>query len=133
LLIFLLLLTVWTIDRPSLKCTFITWGNTKVDTFLMYGSYYGTIAAIAVSAVFLFNKAQSIKMKNKSLSNFIFCLGLNILTAPIAFFIGGMATDSPESNYFDFFKGFLFIQMIPLILLIISGLMLLIYKKQKKA
>jgi len=99
----------------------------------MYGSYYGTIAVIAVSAVYLFNKAQSIKMKNKSLSYFIFCLGLNILAAPIAFFIGGMATDSPESNFFDFFKGFLFIQTIPLILLIISGLMLLIDKKQKKA
>ncbi|MCM3665157.1 hypothetical protein M3204_12135 [Mesobacillus subterraneus] len=104
-----------------------------MDTFLMYGSYYGSIAVIAVLAVFLFIKAQSIKMKNKSLSYFILCLGLNILTAPIAFFIGGMATDSPESNYLDFVKGFLFIQMIPFMMLIISALILLKNKKQMKA
>ncbi len=41
-------------------------------------------------------------------------LGINILTIPLSFFIGGMATDSPDSTRLDFWKGFFFIQKISL-------------------
>ncbi|WP_103623694.1 hypothetical protein, partial [Bacillus thuringiensis] len=44
--------------------------------------------------------------------------GINILTIPLSYFIGGMATDSPDSTRLDFWKGFFFIQKIPLFLLI---------------
>ena len=67
-------------------------------------------------------------------SFFLICLGVNITVIPIAVFIGIMATDAPDSNAFDFLKGFLFIQAIPIILFIISTLKLLFSLKiQKKS
>lgn len=60
------------------------------------------------------------KNKNKNLLLLIYLsLGLNLITAPIALFIGGMATDPPDSTQLDFLKGFLFIQAIPLFILFI--------------
>ncbi|PQZ52311.1 hypothetical protein CQZ94_24515 [Bacillus sp. MYb209] len=60
------------------------------------------------------------KNKNKNLLLLIYLsLGLNLITAPLAFFIGGMATDPPDSTELDFLKGFLFIQAIPLFILFI--------------
>ncbi|PED17385.1 DUF6843 domain-containing protein [Bacillus toyonensis] len=60
------------------------------------------------------------KNKNKNLLVLIYLsLGLNLITAPIALFIGGMTTDPPGSTELDFLKGFLFIQAIPLFLLFI--------------
>lgn len=46
-------------------------------------------------------------------------LGLNLLTRPLALFIDGFATDPPDSTELDFWKGFLFIQAIPLLILFI--------------
>ncbi|MEC3249775.1 hypothetical protein P9159_24580 [Bacillus cereus] len=60
------------------------------------------------------------KNKNKALLLLIYLsLGLNLITAPLALFIGGMATDPPDSTQLDFLKGFLFIQAIPLFILFI--------------
>lgn len=60
------------------------------------------------------------KNKSKNLLLLIYLsLGLNLITAPVAFFIGGMATDPPDSTELDFLKGFLFIQTIPLLILFI--------------
>lgn len=60
------------------------------------------------------------KNRNKNLMLLIYLsLGLNLITAPIALFIGGMATDPPDSTQLDFLKGFLFIQAIPLFILFI--------------
>lgn len=47
-------------------------------------------------------------------------LGINILASPLALFIGTMATASPHSTRLDFREGFLFIQKIPLIILLLS-------------
>ncbi|MCP8968426.1 hypothetical protein [Ectobacillus ponti] len=83
-----------------------------------YIVFYGTILLIIGGAIFLFIKADSPKIKAKHLSGVIVGLGLNIFTSPLAFFIGGMATDPPDSTMLDFWKGFLFIQAIPLLILL---------------
>lgn len=58
--------------------------------------------------------------KNKNLLLLIYLsLGLNFITDPLALFIGGMATDPPDSRQLDFLKGFLFVQAIPLFILFI--------------
>lgn len=60
------------------------------------------------------------KNKSKNLLLLVYLsLGLNLLTSPVAFFIGGFATDPPDSTELDFLKGFLFIQAIPLLILFI--------------
>ncbi|ASI83667.1 hypothetical protein B4118_1305 [Bacillus cereus] len=50
----------------------------------------------------------------------------------MALFIGVMATDSPYSTKLDFFGGFLFIQGIPLLLLLAAFLKFAIAKKTKQ-
>lgn len=82
--------------------------------------YYGILFLILGIAVFLFIMAGSRKIRNKNLSFVLIGLGVNILASPVAFFIGVMATDSPYSTRLDFWKGFLFIQGIPLFLLLIA-------------
>ncbi|MCQ6525082.1 MULTISPECIES: hypothetical protein [Bacillus] len=82
--------------------------------------YYGTLFLILGIAVFLFIMAGSRKIRNKNLSFVLITLGINILGSPMALFIGGMATDSPYSTALDFWKGFFFIQGIPLFLLLIA-------------
>ncbi|KWW52611.1 hypothetical protein AWW69_21865, partial [Bacillus cereus] len=82
--------------------------------------YYGILFLILGIAVFLFIMAGSRKIRNKNLSFVLIGLGINILASPVAFFIGVMATDSPYSTRLDFWKGFLFIQGIPLFLLLIA-------------
>lgn len=82
--------------------------------------YYGILFLILGIAVFLFIMAGSRKIRNKNLSFVLIGLGINILASPMALFIGGMATDSPYSTALDFWKGFFFIQGIPLFLLLIA-------------
>ncbi|PGO25220.1 hypothetical protein CN984_19500 [Bacillus cereus] len=82
--------------------------------------YYGILFLILGIAVFLFIIAGSRKIRNKNLSFVMIGLGINTLTSPVALFIGVMATDSPYSTRLDFWKGFLFIQGIPLFLLLIA-------------
>ena len=67
---------------------------------------------------FLYSRQE--KKKNKKLSFIFFCLGINVAAIPMSYFIGGMATNAPDSTMLDFYKGFLFIQGIPLLLFIIS-------------
>jgi hypothetical protein len=49
---------------------------------------------------------------------------------PLSFFIGGMATDSGDESLF--WSGFLFVQAIPLLILLVSIVILLVgrFKKQ---
>ena len=90
--------------------------------------YNAIFWGIIVSGIFLMIKGI---LKD---SFFLISLGLNVTAIPIALFIGIMATDAPDSNSFDFLKGFLFIQGIPIILFIISTLKLLFgIKNQKKS
>ncbi|WP_459500504.1 hypothetical protein [Bacillus sp. C1] len=60
------------------------------------------------------------------------CFWLNICLLPLSFFIGGFATDPPDSTELDFWKGFLFIQGIPLIVFIIGFLILVVINNKQK-
>ena len=82
--------------------------------------FYGILLFIVGAAIYLFIKADAIKMKNPKLSFFLLSLALNSIALPLSLFIGGMATDAPDSNNLDFLRGFLFVQAIPLIMLFIS-------------
>ncbi|WP_417852393.1 hypothetical protein [Bacillus wiedmannii] len=83
------------------------------------GFYFGLLFLIIGTALVLFIMAALPKIWSKNLSFVMIGLGINILTIPLSFFIGGMATDSPDSTRLDFWKGFFFIQKIPLFLLIL--------------
>ncbi|QWG92863.1 hypothetical protein [Bacillus mycoides] len=87
---------------------------------LSYIKFYGTIFLIIGTAIFVMIKADSPKIKAKNLSFVMIGLGINILASPLALFIGTMATDSPRSTMLDFWKGFLFIQAIPLLILLLA-------------
>lgn len=81
---------------------------------------YGILIIIVIIAIFLLVKAEGMRTKNKNLAFLYLSLGVNVTVLPFSFFIGGMATDSPASGYIDFLKGFLLVQTIPLILLLVS-------------
>ncbi len=89
-----------------------------VDIVFYFGFYFGLLFLIIGTALALFIMAALPKIWSKNLSFVMIGLGINILTIPLSFFIGGMATDSPDSTRLDFWKGFFFIQKIPLFLLI---------------
>lgn len=82
--------------------------------------FYGTLFLIFGTAIFIFLMADSPKIKAKNLSFIMVGLGVNLFTSPMAFFIGGMATDPPDSTMLDFWKGFFFIQTIPLLILLVA-------------
>ncbi|EJS10948.1 hypothetical protein CQ058_30140 [Bacillus sp. MYb56] len=87
--------------------------------FIMYFVFYfGLLFLIIGTALSLFIMAALPKIWNKNLSFIMIGLGINIIAIPLSFFIGVMATDSPDSTRLDFWKGFFFIQKIPLFLLI---------------
>ncbi len=90
------------------------------DNMVYMMFYYGILFLILGIAVFLFIMAGSRKIRDKKLSFVMIGLGINTLASPVALFIGVMATDSPYSTRLDFWKGFLFIQGIPLFLLLIA-------------
>ena len=81
---------------------------------------------IIVSGIYFIIKGSSKK------SFFLISIGLNLTVLPVAVFIGIMATDAPTSDHVDFFKGFLFIQAIPIILVMISTLKLVFNSKIQK-
>lgn len=95
-------------------------------------SFYVTLFLIFGTAIFLFFLSGSSKIKAKNLSLIMICLRINLLTSPMALFIGVMATDSPYSTTLDFFGGCLFIQGIPLLLLLAAFLKFAIAKKTKQ-
>ncbi|MED1559458.1 hypothetical protein [Bacillus paramycoides] len=101
--------------------------------------YYVSLFLIFGTAIFLFFLSGSSKIKAKNLSLIMVCLGINLLTSPVAFLIGGIAdyagvvanygayfagesaTAPPlVSRALYFFGGFLFIQGIPLLILLIA-------------
>ncbi|MBT2743331.1 hypothetical protein [Bacillus sp. ISL-77] len=88
--------------------------------------YSVILIGIIGSGIFLIIKGDSKK------SFFLICLGVNLIIIPLSLFIGGMATDAPVSDMFDFFKGFLLVQAIPLVLLIISILRILLSSRNSK-
>lgn len=94
--------------------------------------YYGVLFLIIGTAIFMFIKAGSRKIRDKNLSFVMVGLGINILASPLALFIGTMATASPNSTRLDFWKGFLFIQKIPLIILLLALIWWFIRKNKKK-
>ena len=94
--------------------------------------YYGILFLILGIAVFLFIMTGSRKIRNKNLSFVLIGLGINILASPMALFIGGMATDSPYSTALDFWKGFFFIQIIPLFILLVALIRWFILKGKEK-
>ncbi|MGE7939933.1 hypothetical protein [Bacillus paramycoides] len=106
-----------------------------IGYFEYYGTlivFYGILFLIIGTAIFVIIKADSPKIKAKNLSFVMIGLGINILASPLAFFIGGMATDSPDSTELDFWKGFLFIQAIPLLILLLALVWWFIRRKKVK-
>ncbi|EJQ38315.1 hypothetical protein IEE_05087 [Bacillus cereus BAG5X1-1] len=83
-------------------------------------------------AIFEFFKSDSPKTKDKNLIFIMGSLGVNLCTIPVAFFIGVMATDSPDSTELDFWGGFLFIQAIPLLILLVALIWWFIRKGKEK-
>ncbi|MED0980743.1 hypothetical protein P4T48_14620 [Bacillus paramycoides] len=101
------------------------------------GIYYVPLFLILSTAIFLFFLSGSSKIKAKNLSLIMVCLGINLLTSPIAFLIGGIAEYAGGVAYYGayyagdsaiapplisralyFLGGFLFIQGIPLLILL---------------
>ena len=89
------------------------------------------LLVIIAIAIILFWSAGLPKIKSKKLSFVMFSLGLNVIATPLALFIGVMATDSPTSTTNNFWAGFLFIQGIPLSILIIGILKWFIIDRRK--
>ncbi|HDR7367767.1 hypothetical protein [Bacillus toyonensis] len=89
-----------------------------IDVILYFVFYFGALFLILGTALVLFIASALPVIRKKNLSFLMISLGINILVIPLSFFIGGMATDSPDSTRLDFWKGFFFIQKIPLFLLI---------------
>ncbi|PGZ08387.1 hypothetical protein COE30_12850 [Bacillus cereus] len=83
-------------------------------------------------AIFSFFESDSPKTKDKNLTFIMISLGVNLLTIPVAFFIGVMATDSPDSTELDFWGGFFFIQAIPLLILLVALIWWFICKGKEK-
>lgn len=92
----------------------------------------GIVIIIVVFAIFLLMKAEETRTKNINLSFLYLSLGVNVTVLPFSLFIGGMATDSPDSDIFDFIRGFLFVQTIPIIMLFISILKIFMKKRTLK-
>lgn len=94
--------------------------------------FYGKLFLFFGTAIFMFVMAGSRKIRDKNLSFIMIGLGINILASPVAFFIGIMATDSPHSTTLDFWKGFLFIEAIPLFILLLALAWWFIRRKKNK-
>lgn len=77
---------------------------------------------IILITIILFWLSGVPKIKNSKLSFVMIWLGLNVMTTPLSYFIGGMATASPTSTIADFWTGFFIVQSIPLFILIIVSL-----------
>ncbi|MGE7883768.1 hypothetical protein [Bacillus sp. NPDC094077] len=83
-------------------------------------------------AIFSFFNSNSPKTKDKNLTFIMVSLAVNLFTIPVAFFIGVMATDSPDSTELDFWGGFLFIQAIPLLILLLALVWWFIHRNKEK-
>ncbi|HDR4723327.1 hypothetical protein J0835_15320 [Bacillus cereus group sp. Sample62] len=103
-----------------------------------YGNFFViTLLLIKGTAIFLFFLSVSPKIKPKNLSSIMICFGINLIISPAAFLIGwiadyagvaanygayfvGESATAPSlvSRALYFLGGFLFIQGIPLLILL---------------
>ncbi|EJR57413.1 hypothetical protein IIO_04940 [Bacillus cereus VD115] len=93
---------------------------------------YVILYFITSIAIFSFFNSDSPKTKDKNLTFIMVSLGVNLVAIPVALFIGVMATDSPHSTEIDFWGGFLFIQGIPLLILLVALIWWFICKGKEK-
>ena len=91
--------------------------------YLLYGLIF--VAAV-FSGIFFIIKGNSMK------SFYLICSGVNLIFIPFSFFIGVFETNAPDSDKFDYYKGFLFVQVIPLVLLLISILRIVFIKRKAR-
>ncbi len=123
--------------HPNLHKVVLADGTIKIMEGY-YGNFFViTLLLIDGTAILLFFLSVSPKIKAKNLSSIMICLGINLIISPAAFLIGGIAdyagvaanygayfagesTTAPPlvSRALYFFGGFLFIQGIPLLILL---------------
>mgnify|MGYP001277029282 CR=1 FL=1 len=95
----------------------------KKDLFTFFKTLY--IMHIEVNGVTNGDDFVTGEQKQKRKFGFIiifviFAIILNLFILPISYFIGVMATGAPGAGIYDFIFGFLLVQTIPIILLLIS-------------
>lgn len=94
---------------------------------------------ISGTSIFLFFMSVSPKIKAKNLSLIMICLAINLLTIPISCLVGSFvsytheaSTEFTYNNPLYFWKGFFFIQIIPLFVLFVAFLKFVIAKRTKQ-
>jgi len=99
---------------------------------LSYWMFWGTcLILILLVAGILFWSAVLPKITSRRLSFVMISLGFNVISIPMSFFVGGMATASPTSTMKDFWTGFFIAQATPLLVLIIAILKWFIFDIRK--
>ncbi|MGG5741546.1 MULTISPECIES: hypothetical protein [Bacillus cereus group] len=91
------------------------------------------------TATFLFMKSGSPKIKDKNLSLIMVFLGINLITIPMAYLVGSLvsytheaSTEFTYNNPLYFWKGFFFIQIIPIFVLFVALIWWFIRKGKEK-
>ncbi|WP_432447637.1 hypothetical protein ABQD40_12160 [Bacillus cereus] len=103
-----------------------------INAILYFVFLFGALFLILGTALVLLIAAALPVIWKKNLSFLMISLGINILVIPLSFFIGGMATDSPGSTIHDFWEVFLFIQIFPFPLVLLSLVWWLVRRKKEK-
>ncbi|WP_140159186.1 hypothetical protein [Bacillus thuringiensis] len=103
-----------------------------INAILYFLFLFGALFLILGTALVLLIAAALPVIWKKNLSFLMISLGINILVIPLSFFIGGMATDSPGSTIHDFWEVFLFIQIFPFPLVLLSLVWWLVRRKKAK-
>ncbi|EJR99031.1 hypothetical protein [Bacillus cereus] len=103
-----------------------------INAILYFVFLFGALFLILGTALVLLIVAALPVIWEKNLSFLMISLGINILVIPLSFFIGGMATDSPGSTMHDFWEVFLFIQIFPFPLVLLSLVWWLVRRKKEK-
>ncbi|WJX07698.1 hypothetical protein [Bacillus cereus] len=103
-----------------------------INAILYFVFLFGALFLILGTALVLLIAAALPVIWKKNLSFLMISLGINIFVIPLSFFIGGMATDSPGSTMHDFWEVFLFIQIFPFPLVLLSLVWWLVRRKKAK-
>ncbi|MDA2491558.1 hypothetical protein [Bacillus cereus] len=103
-----------------------------INAILYFVFLFGALFLILGTALVLLIAAALPVIWKKNLSFLMISLGINILVIPLSFFIGGIATDSPGSTMHDFWEVFLFIQIFPFPLVLLSLVWWLVRRKKEK-
>lgn len=104
-----------------------------INAILYFVFLFGALFLILGTALVLLIVAALPVIWKENLSFLMISLGINILVIPLSFFIGGMATDSPGSTMHDFWEVFLFIQIFPFPLVLLSLVWWLVRTKKRKS